>query len=121
MYFYPMKYLVSFFGASAVLLGALGAHTLAPYMEASALNSFKTGILYQLVHSVALFASLKSDVPNWARYSWCIGIVLFSFSIYLLSTDELLGLHLNFLGPITPIGGLAFVVGWVGVAFVNRR
>ena len=55
-----MKYLIAFFGASAVLLGALGAHTLAPYMEASALNSFKTGVLYQLVHTVALLAASKS-------------------------------------------------------------
>ena len=115
-----MKYLIAFFGASAVLLGALGAHTLAPYMEASALNSFKTGVLYQLVHTIALLASSKSAIPNWARYSWCAGIVLFSFSIYLLSTDELLGINLSFLGPITPLGGLAFVVGWVGVAFHNR-
>ena len=81
-----MKYLIAFFGASAVLLGALGAHTLAPYMEASALSSFKTGVLYQLVHTVALLASSKSTFPIWARYSWCLGIVLFSFSIYLLST-----------------------------------
>jgi uncharacterized membrane protein YgdD (TMEM256/DUF423 family) len=115
-----MKYLIAFFGATAVLLGALGAHTLAPFMEDSALNSFKTGVLYQLVHTVALFASLKSSVPNWTRYSWCIGIILFSFSIYLLSTDDLLGLNLSFLGPVTPLGGLAFVAGWVGVAFDNR-
>jgi uncharacterized membrane protein YgdD (TMEM256/DUF423 family) len=89
-------------------------------MEASALSSFKTGVLYQLVHTVALLASSKSTFPIWARYSWCLGIVLFSFSIYLLSTDELLGLDLSFLGPITPLGGLAFVAGWVGVSFHNR-
>ena len=46
--------------------------------------------------------------------------IFFSFSIYLLSTDELLGINLSFLGPITPLGGLAFVAGWVGVAFPNR-
>ena len=115
-----MKYWVAFFGASAVLLGALGAHTLAPYLDATALSSFRIGVLYQLVHSVALFASLKSSIPKWARYCWCAGIVLFSFSIYLLATDELWGGNLSFLGPITPIGGLAFVAGWVGTAFYNR-
>jgi uncharacterized membrane protein YgdD (TMEM256/DUF423 family) len=116
-----MKYLIAFFGASAVLLGALGAHTLAPYLEASALNSFKTGVLYQLVHAVALLATLKSNIPNWARYCWSAGIILFSFSIYLLATDDLLGVNLSFLGPITPLGGIAFVVGWIGSALPKSK
>ena len=116
-----MKKAAALFGATGVLLGALGAHTLAPHLSEAALASYKTGVLYHLLHSVALLAIADKAAPRWVGAVWSLGIVLFSFSIYLLSTDELLGVHLGFLGPITPIGGLLFVAGWIGLLVPSKK
>lgn len=115
LYFSVMKKLAGFFGASAVILGAIGAHTLQPHLTETALASYKTGVLYHLVHALGLLAISNKSFPKWIGTVWSLGIVLFSFSIYLLATDDLLGIKLNALGPITPIGGLLLVAGWIGV------
>lgn len=116
-----MKKLAGFFGASAVILGAIGAHTLQPHMTEAALASYKTGVLYHLVHALGLLAISNKGFPKWIGTVWSLGIVLFSFSIYLLATDDLMGIELNALGPITPIGGLLFVAGWIGVFLTKEN
>lgn len=106
--------------ALAVVLGALGAHALKELLPPEKLTSFITGNKYQIYHSLALlFLPLleKYVSPKAIKLVglfFLSGIVLFSFSIYLLSTKSLLGLEgLNWLGPITPIGGLLLISGWV--------
>jgi uncharacterized membrane protein YgdD (TMEM256/DUF423 family) len=115
----------SFFGATAVAFGALGAHFLksklqAGIITADQLSGFDTATKYQLFHAIILLVItfIQTDKQqkwlNYAKYSFVAGILLFSFSIYLLSTRNLTGLHnISFLGPITPLGGLLLMLGWI--------
>jgi uncharacterized membrane protein YgdD (TMEM256/DUF423 family) len=107
----------AFFGATAVAFGALGAHALKSVLSAQSLASFTTAVRYQMWHALALlflvaFAEKINPSP-WISRLWTSGVVLFSGSIYLLSLDELMNLNFSFLGPLTPIGGLALILGWI--------
>ena len=100
-------------GALGVGLGAFGAHGLRSRLDAAALASWSTAVEYQLLHAVALlavglYASGAGSVPVWTLRLWTAGIVLFSGSIYLL----VLG-GPRWLGPITPVGGICLLAGWV--------
>jgi uncharacterized membrane protein YgdD (TMEM256/DUF423 family) len=103
---------------TAVVLGALGAHALQSKLSAEALVSFKTGVRYQAWHGLALlFVGLgmaKKTFKAAKAVAWLfmIGTLLFSVSIYFLSTQNILGLNLKWLGPITPVGGLLLIAGW---------
>ncbi len=107
-------------GALAVVLGAFGAHALKAKLTADQLSTFETGIRYHFYHALALLilafisVKLQSSILPYVGYLWLIGIVLFSGSIYLLATKEILGIeHWNWLGPITPIGGTLLIIGWI--------
>jgi len=110
-------------GAIAVLLGAFGAHGLKALLAPTQLTTFETGVRYQFYHTFAIFlvgillGQVKyqnSRLLNGAGYAFFLGILLFSGSLYLLASRALLGIdHWTWLGPITPIGGLCFVVGWL--------
>lgn len=108
----------SLFGGLAVILGAFGAHGLKSLISADAIAVWAKGVEYQFYHTLALlflstFARFRTKLVDIAYYCFTIGIVLFSGSLYLLSTREVLQLSIvNFLGPITPIGGLFFITGW---------
>ena len=115
-----MKKIIAFLGASAVLMGALGAHTLQDVLSSQEMNAFKTAVLYQLMHSVALLAIAKFEAPKVSSILWVLGILFFSFSIYLLVFDRFLGINLGFIGPITPLGGVFFVAGWLSLWTSNR-
>jgi len=112
-------------GAIAVILGALGAHALKELLTEAQVNSFNTAVRYQMWHALALLAlALLADKVKGSKgifWSWLIGVILFSGSIYLLNLDELIGLDLGFLGPITPLGGLAMILGWVLLILGARR
>lgn len=101
------------FGFLGVALGAFGAHALKATLEAGGhLDTWKTAVLYQLVHAVALLAlagwrDAHGGPGNKIAWCWGVGIVLFSGSLYGLSLGGP-----NILGPITPLGGVAFLVGW---------
>lgn len=108
--------------ALAVALGALGAHTLKSQISDTLLDSYKTGVLYHLIHALALvvigvLANADSKI-NYALPAWIMfaGILFFSGSIYFLSTREISGLELSFLGPVTPVGGLLFMAAWIILA-----
>lgn len=105
------------FGAIAVVLGALGAHALKARLDADSLKSFETAVRYQAWHAIALLAlgaiSFNLKFRKAIVICWILGVFLFSGSIYLLSTAAITGIHWPFLGPITPIGGLVFITGWV--------
>ncbi|HET6244305.1 MAG: DUF423 domain-containing protein [Bacteroidetes bacterium] len=106
--------------AISVILGAMGAHALKDILHPDLLNSFETGVQYQFYHSLALIgvASLQfnyqSKFFSFASWSFIIGIILFSGSIYLLTLRELLNMPgLRILGPVTPFGGISLILGWI--------
>ncbi|MBE1301637.1 MAG: DUF423 domain-containing protein [Alteromonadaceae bacterium] len=98
----------------SVVLGAFAAHGLKNKIPENLLNAFQTGVDYQLFHSLAiiLIVILAKQYPNnmWASSAGALlaGIVLFSGSLYGLALTSW-----KWLGPITPIGGVAFIVGWI--------
>lgn len=104
--------------ALAIVLGAFGAHGLKDAVDESSLDTFEIGVRYQVYHSLALLMIGFTDrIPQKLKKRslvlWLVGILLFCGSLYLLAIEELLGMNLSFLGPITPIGGLAFILGWI--------
>ena len=100
----------------AVAAGAIGAHFLP---EGVNKTTWKTGVTYQLIHGLALFALAMTG--NWSRkltrIFWIAGIVCFSGSLYWLAFPE----HPKFLGPITPLGGLFFLTGWATLIFAKAE
>jgi uncharacterized membrane protein YgdD (TMEM256/DUF423 family) len=107
--------------ALGVALGAFGAHGLKALVDANALAQWHTGVQYHFIHALGLLllAALRPQLPKRAvshiRVLFLIGILFFSGSLYLLSTRAILGTEglTPILGPITPIGGLCFILGWV--------
>ena len=102
----------------SVILGAFGAHLLKDLLSETELSSFKTGIRYQMFHGLAiLILSLNSNKftskLKTSLLLMSIGTVLFSFSIYFLSIDNLLSFSMKFIGPITPIGGTILITSWI--------
>lgn len=107
----------SFFGLLAVIFGAFGAHLLKKKLTTEQLQSFETGVKYQMYHAIILLVlgfQLNSNVTldNYIVNSFIIGTILFSFSIYGLVLSSAKNKKLKFLGPITPLGGLFLVLGW---------
>jgi len=116
-----MGVIVGILGALTVCIGAFGAHALKAALPEDKLATFTTGVTYQYYHLLAM-GLIFLIVNNNSRNVWfirsfvcfLIGIVLFSGSLYLLATRELIGLTTyKWLGPLTPVGGLFFIVGWV--------
>ena len=109
----------------SVALGAFGAHSLNELLTTEKLNSFETGVRYQFYHSLALLIiglnANKLNATALIGKFMLIGIVFFSFSIYLLSLQELIGINLSILGPITPIGGLLLMISWLILIFKNYK
>ena len=107
-------------GAAAVLLGAFGAHEMKKVYDATALKTFETGVRYQMYHALALILCRALRALGWrtsaATWLFVVGIALFSGSLYGLALADL-----KWLGPVTPIGGLAFFAGWLLLAFAPRK
>ena len=107
----------SLLGLIAVVLGAFAAHGLRSALSVSSLESFQTGVRYQMYHAFFLFVvgllqQLTPAQKNRLFWLTIIGVVLFSVSIYLLSSNTLTPIDFGFLGPITPIGGLFLISAW---------
>lgn len=102
---------------------AFGAHALRPKLTAYQLGSWQTATTYQMIHSIALLVASTQPATQActvASYAFATGITMFSGSIYgLCLTSEGNGLR-KALGPVTPIGGFAFIVGWVALALSKR-
>lgn len=112
--------IASIYGFSGVILGAFGAHALKEKLDAAHLQTFETGVRYQLIHAaVLLVLALLAGRPDsglikWSGFVMAVGVLLFSGSIYLLATRDVTGLsHARWLGPITPLGGLCLISGWL--------
>ncbi|MEL6604071.1 MAG: DUF423 domain-containing protein [Cyanobacteria bacterium J06614_10] len=114
--------IASILGALSVMGGAFGAHALKGKLSESALGSFETGVRYQMYHAIALLlvALLITQYPQVkgfgiAGWGFVVGVVLFSGSLYGLSLA-----NIKALGPVTPLGGLAFIIGWLSLAWASR-
>ena len=114
------------FCLSSVILGAFGAHALKELLSESQLSSFQTGIRYQFFHGLVILILSLNSKQFTGRLSNIIkimsaGIILFSFSIYLLNIQDLIGFSMSYLGPITPIGGLLLITSWLGLFFSIKK
>ena len=102
------------FALLAVVLGAFASHALKAYFSTEVLASFNTGIRYMMYHGLALLIFSQLPLARnpliFILFFW--GIVLFSFSIFILCLGELIPLDFSFMGPITPIGGCLLIAGW---------
>ena len=115
-----------FFALTAFVFGALGAHYLKDLIASSQLISFKTGVKYQFFHALAiLLISLNKDKFNThvkkSLFFLFLGTLFFSFSIYLLALKDLLLISFQYLGLITPIGGLLLIIGWFLLFFCLKK
>jgi uncharacterized membrane protein YgdD (TMEM256/DUF423 family) len=102
---------------TGIILGAFGAHALKELISEEDRITFEVGVRYQFYQGLGLFilgmnASKFNFSMRWIFSLAVIGTLLFSCSIYLLATMDILGLNLKFLGPITPLGGLGMIVSW---------
>jgi uncharacterized membrane protein YgdD (TMEM256/DUF423 family) len=106
-------------GALAVAIGAFGAHGLKGLVEPYYVEIFNKGVTYQFYHVFALVAChlLASQKPSrmikWAFWMFFSGIICFPGSLYLLALSPAIDMPVSILGPITPIGGLLFITGWI--------
>lgn len=107
----------AFFGMTAIVLGAFGAHALKATLSPEQLQTFETGVKYQMYH--ALFLLFLGSHPGISAKSkkavfWLVsvGVIFFSGSIYLLATNAVEGFN-KIVGPITPVGGLLLIIGWL--------
>jgi len=110
-------------GLCSVVFGAFGAHALNGLLEPRMLAAFKTGVQYQMSHSLILLITLlirvlwqDNRVLELACYSFVVGILLFPGSLYLLALTGL-----GWLGPVTPLGGVMFIIGWLLLAIGTWR
>jgi uncharacterized membrane protein YgdD (TMEM256/DUF423 family) len=119
----------SLLGVLAVVTGAFGAHGLKAVITTAQLETWHTAVQYNFYHVFALlflstFGRFKNNMIVAAYYFFTFGVVLFSGSLYLMACKDLLGLNAGFvkvIGPITPIGGLLYISGWIMLAFAALR
>ncbi|MCP3868799.1 MAG: DUF423 domain-containing protein [Gammaproteobacteria bacterium] len=105
-------------GMLAVTIGAFGAHGLKRYVESDLMTVYQTGVQYHFYHTLALLGiglllqtCPGSRLVEWSGWAMLAGILLFSGSLYLLTLTGA-----RWLGAITPVGGLCFIVGWLLLA-----
>lgn len=114
--------LAALFGFTGVGLGAFAAHGLKGQLSAEYLAVFQTGVHYQMLHALALLAlaalwqRLGGRLLTAAGVCFCVGILLFSGSLYALTLSGI-----SVLGMITPVGGLMFLVGWLCLGLAAWR
>jgi len=110
------------FGTLAVILGAFGAHSLEKLVDADALQSFETGVRYQMYHAFLLLILANTNFLSERNkktifYFITLGTILFSFSIFLLATNDLTSFDFKKIGLLTPLGGVLLILGWLVTGF----
>lgn len=108
----------AFFGLTAIILGAFGAHALKKLLTPESLASFEIGVRYQMYHALFLLFLGSTDaisdrIKQQAFFSIILGVIFFSGSIYLLSTEAITSINIRSFALITPLGGLLLMLGWV--------
>ncbi|NVN17378.1 DUF423 domain-containing protein [Muricauda sp. HICW] len=109
-------------GMVAIILGAFGAHGLEKLVDADAVNTFETGVRYQMYHALfllflGLYAGMVEKNKKIVFVFVLLGVILFSFSIYLLTLNSLTSFDFSVIGFLTPIGGLFMILGWLALAY----
>lgn len=110
------------YGMLSVILGAFGAHALKKILSVERLESFETGVRYQMYAAfflliIGYILKFETSSEKWTSILMIAGTLLFSVSIYFLSLQDYLGANLKFLGPITPLGGLFMILSWLMLIF----
>jgi len=111
----------------SVALGAFAAHSLQNIIDAKGISTFQIGVRYQFYHGLALlFCALyyKIEAKSFIKISgilFALGILLFSGSLYTLAFNKLIDLPTGLIGPLTPIGGLLFIAGWLNLLINNIK
>ncbi|GGG67160.1 DUF423 domain-containing protein [Epilithonimonas arachidiradicis] len=105
------------YGLLSVILGAFGAHAFKKILSVERLESFETGVRYQIYAAfflliVGYILKFETSSEKWISILMIAGTFLFSVSIYFLSFQDYWGVNLKFLGPITPLGGLLMIISW---------
>ncbi|WP_449400873.1 DUF423 domain-containing protein [Chryseobacterium wanjuense] len=105
------------YGMLSVILGAFGAHALKKILSLERLESFETGVRYQMYAAfflliIGYILKFETSTEKWTSILMIVGTFLFSVSIYFLSLQDYLGTNLKFLGSITPLGGLFMILSW---------
>lgn len=109
-------------GFLAVGLGAFGAHGLEGKLTEKALTTWEKAVTYQMFHTMALLVTgiigmkIQAASLSWAGWLFFIGIILFSGSLYVYATT-----HVTFFAMITPLGGVAFLIGWVLIGYTVMK
>lgn len=117
----------SIFGALAVITGAFGAHGLQERLTAKDMQVWNTAVQYQFYHVFALLglagiSRYQTRLIKDCYYLFTFGIIFFSGSLYLLASHALLGWGwLNVIGPVTPLGGVLFIGGWITMAVAAMK
>ncbi|GGD63659.1 DUF423 domain-containing protein [Lacimicrobium alkaliphilum] len=112
----------AFLAMTGVMLGAFAAHGLKGRLDESLMSAFQTGVQYQLWHSLALillvllYRHQPQPMLQWSAISILVGVVLFSGSLYMLALTGM-----RFFGPITPLGGLIMIFGWLLLVIASIR
>lgn len=106
------------FGATAVILGAFGAHVLSESLTPKSIQTFETGVKYQMYHALLLIFIgsvdfLKAKTKKVLFYLLVIGVIFFSGSIYLLATNALTTFDFTSIALLTPLGGLLLITAWL--------
>jgi len=105
-------------GASGVMLGAFGAHALRAHLSSEMLEIYKTGVLYHLLHAVAVLASASAmSRLRWPHVTvalFTVGVTIFSGSLYILAMS---GVRLW--GAVTPLGGVSLIAGWLSLTMLR--
>jgi len=116
------------FGLLAIILGAFGAHGLEKLVDADAVSTFETGVRYQMYHGLFLlflgmWDGLGESVKKRIYLTILLGVILFSFSIYLLALNSLTEFDFKIIGFLTPIGGVFLILGWflLGYYILTRK
>lgn len=105
------------YGMLSVILGAFGAHAFKKVLSVDRLESFETGVRYQMFAALFLLIigwifKFETGTERWISLLMIFGTLLFSLSIYLLAFQDVWGISLKALGPITPLGGVLMIVSW---------
>ncbi len=116
------------FGLLAIVLGAFGEHGLEKLVDADAVDTFETGVRYQMYHALFLlflgmWNGLGESEKKRIYVMILIGVILFSFSIYLLALNSLTAFDFRIIGFLTPIGGVFLILGWflLGYYILTRK
>ena len=110
------------YGLLSVILGAFGAHAFKKILSPDKLQSFETGVKYQMYAALFLLIvgyilKFETGTEGWISILMIAGAFLFSVSIYLLAFQDVWSTNLKFLGPITPLGGLLMIISWALLIF----